>query len=159
LISTLYIVFYFINFGRNEHKPIRWKKERIKGPSVSLSIFEVSILFILYYFVFMVSHHVSFNNSIDPYLCFNQIELYIYLFYFFKKKIFFTIFFICALHKMFFFYFILFNKFYVCFNFCYKLILINNFVKHNRVNDPCCDIKYLDLHLSLNLSNYIFIYC
>ena len=64
------------------------KKKRIKGPSVSLTIFKVSILFILYYFVFMVSHHVSFNNSIDPYLCFNQIELYIYLFIFLKKKYF-----------------------------------------------------------------------
>jgi hypothetical protein len=158
LISTPYIVFSFINFGRNEHKPIRWKKERIKGPSVSLSIFEVSILFILYYFVFMVSHHVSFNNSIDPYLCFNQIELYIYLFIFLKKKYFLQYFsYVPCINFLF--YFILFNKFYVCFNFCYKLILINNFVKHNRVNDPCCDIKYLDLHLSLNLSNYIFIYC
>jgi hypothetical protein len=28
----------------------------------------------------------------------------------------------------------------------YKLILINKFTKHNQVNNPYCDIKYLDLY-------------
>jgi hypothetical protein len=42
------------------------KKRGLEGPLVSLTISEVSILFILYYFVFMVSHYVSFNNPINP---------------------------------------------------------------------------------------------
>jgi hypothetical protein len=33
------------------------------------------------------------------------------------------------------FYFILFNKFYMCVKFYYKLILINKFIKDNRVNN------------------------
>jgi hypothetical protein len=47
------------------------------------------------------------------------------------------------------FFFILFNKLYVCVDFYYKLILINKFIKHNWVNDSGCDIKYLNLYLSL----------
>jgi hypothetical protein len=39
--------------------------------------------------------------------------------------------------------FILFNKFYMCVNMYYKLIFINKFIRHNRVNDSCCNIKYL----------------
>ena len=54
--------------------------------------------------------------------------------------------------------FILFNKFYACFDFYYKLILINKFIEHNQVSDPYYDIKYLNLYLFLNFSNYIFIY-
>ena len=54
--------------------------------------------------------------------------------------------------------FILLNKFYVCVDFYYKLILINKFIKYNKFNDPCCDIKYIDIYLSLNFSKYIFIY-
>ena len=52
------------------------------------------------------------------------------------------------------FYFILFNKFYVCVDFCYKLILIKKFIKHNQVNYLYCDIKYFNLYLSLSF--YIF---
>jgi len=40
-----------------------------------------------------------------------------------------------------------------------KLILIKKISKHNRVNIPCCGIKYIDLHLSLNFSNFAFSYC
>jgi len=40
-------------------------------------------------------------------------------------------------------------------DFCYKLILINKFIKHDRVNSLFCYIKYLDLYLS---SIFIFIY-
>jgi hypothetical protein len=39
-----------------------------------------------------------------------------------------------------------------------KIILINKFSKHNRVNVPSSEIKYLDLHLSLNFSTFIFKY-
>jgi hypothetical protein len=57
------------------------------------------------------------------------------------------------------FYFILFNKFYVFVDFYYKLILINKFSKHSRVNGPCCAYKYLDLYLSLNFFSFVFVYC
>jgi len=57
-----------------------------------------------------------------------------------------------------FFPFILFNKSYVCVDFYYKLILVNKFIEHNQVNNPYCNIKYLDLHLALNFFNYVFIY-
>jgi len=53
---------------------------------------------------------------------------------------------------------ILFNKFYVFISFYYKLILINKFIKHNRVNVSCCAIKYLDLYLSLDFCTFVFIY-
>ena len=56
-----------------------------------------------------------------------------------------------------FFFFILFNKSYVCINFYFKLILIKKIIKHNQVNDSYCDIKYLDLHLSLSFFNYFFV--
>ena len=46
----------------------------------------------------------------------------------------------------------------MCVDLYYKLILINKFIEHNQVNDLYYDIKYLDLHLFLNFSNYIFIY-
>ena len=68
------------------------------------------------------------------------------------------IFLIYAILHGIFFPFILFNKFYVSINFYYKLILINKFIKQNRVNDLYCAIKYLDLYLSLNFYNFIFIY-
>jgi hypothetical protein len=58
--------FLTILLSYNEHKPIKWKKERIEGSLMSLPISEVSILFLLYYFVFIVSHYVSFNNPINP---------------------------------------------------------------------------------------------
>ena len=54
--------------------------------------------------------------------------------------------------------FFLFNKFYVCVNFYYKFILINKFIKHNQINDPCCNIKYIDLYLCLSFSSFVFIY-
>jgi hypothetical protein len=41
---------------------------------------------------------------------------------------------------------------------CYKLILINKFIKYNRVNDLCCNIKYLDLYFVSNFSSFVFIY-
>ena len=37
----------------------------------------------------------------------------------------------------------------MCVDLCYKLILINKFIKHNQLNNLCCDIKYLDLSLNL----------
>jgi hypothetical protein len=37
-----------------------------------------------------------------------------------------------------------------------KIILINKFSKHNQVNVPSFDIKYLDLHPSLDFSSFIF---
>ena len=39
-----------------------------------------------------------------------------------------------------------------------KIILINKFSKHNHVNVPSCEIKYLDLHMSFIFSNFIFSY-
>jgi hypothetical protein len=67
------------------------------------------------------------------------------------------IFVICATLHNIFFPFILFNKIHMFVNFYYKLILINKFIKHNRVNDPCCAIKYLDLYLAFNYCNFIFL--
>jgi hypothetical protein len=46
----------------------------------------------------------------------------------------------------------------LCVYFYYKLILINKFIRHNQVNDPSYDIKYLDWYWSLIFFNYIFIY-
>jgi hypothetical protein len=46
--------------------------------------------------------------------------------------------------------FFLFNKFCVYVGFYELFILINKFIKHDRVNYLCCDIKYLDLDLSLS---------
>jgi hypothetical protein len=37
-----------------------------------------------------------------------------------------------------------------------KMILVNKFIQHKYVNDPCCEIKYLDLHPSLDFFNFIF---
>jgi len=39
-----------------------------------------------------------------------------------------------------------------------KIILINKFNKHNRINIPSFKIKYLDLYLSLDFSSSIFKY-
>jgi hypothetical protein len=65
-----------------------------------------------------------------------------------------------------FFFYLLFNKLYVCVGFYYKFyiffyykfILIEEFIKHNQVNYPCCDFRYLDLHFSLGFLNFIFVY-
>ena len=54
-----------------------------------------------------------------------------------------------------FFCFILFNEFYVCVDFCWKLIFINNLIK--QVNDLYCDIKYLDLHPPPNFSSFFLL--
>ena len=57
--------------------------------------------------------------------------------------------------------FILFNKFYVCVNFCYKLIFINKFIKHSGINELYCAIKYLGLYSYFNfviINNFLFIY-
>jgi len=59
---------------------------------------------------------------------------------------------------MLFFHFILFSKVYVSINFYYKLILINKLIKQNRVNNLYCTIKYLNLYLSFNFYNFVFIY-
>ena len=64
----------------------------------------------------------------------------------------------CSL-AWYFFTFIVFNKFYVCVGFYYKFILINQFIKNNQVNYPCCDIKYFNLHLSLGFFSFFFVYC
>jgi len=34
-------------------------------------------------------------------------------------------------------------------DFYYKLIFINKFIKHNQINEPYCNIKYLDLFCPL----------
>jgi hypothetical protein len=39
-----------------------------------------------------------------------------------------------------------------------KFILRNKFIRHNWVHDACCEIKYLDLYLSLNFSSLVFSY-
>jgi hypothetical protein len=73
------------------------------------------------------------------------------------------IFLICAvLHDVFIPY-ILFDQFnfvkisiIVCLN--KKIILINKFSKHRRVNIQFFDIKYLDLYLSLNFLSFILKY-
>ena len=53
--------------------------------------------------------------------------------------------------------FILFNKFYMCINFCYKLIFLNKYIKYNQVNDTFYNIKYLNLHSFFNFSGFFFI--
>ena len=64
------------------------------------------------------------------------------------KNIYFQIIFlICVVLHDIFFTFILFNQFNVC------LFLISN-----QFNVLSCEIKYLDLYLSLDLSNFIFSY-
>ena len=40
-----------------------------------------------------------------------------------------------------------------------KIISINKFSKHNLMNVSFCKIKYLDLHLPLDLCNFDFSYC
>jgi len=52
----------------------------------------------------------------------------------------------------------LFNKFYVFIDFYYRLISVNKFTKYNKVNEPCYNIKYLDLYLFLNFSTCVFNY-
>ena len=47
----------------------------------------------------------------------------------------------------------------MCVGFYYKFILIEEFIKHDHVNYPCCDVRYLDLHFSLGYLNFIFVYC
>jgi hypothetical protein len=46
-------------------------------------------------------------------------------------------------------------KFYMFFY--YKFILKEKFIKHNMVNYLCCDVKYFDLHLSLNFLKHLSI--
>ena len=71
-----------------------------------------------------------------------------------KKYLFFIIFLIYAtLHNIFFY-----SINFMCVNFYYKFILINKFIKHNQINDPCCNIKYIDLYLCLSFSSFVFIY-
>ena len=48
---------------------------------------------------------------------------------------------------------------FTCVDFCYGLIFINKFMKHNHVNDSYCNIKYIDLYLSLNFFSFSFGYC
>ena len=64
----------------------------------------------------------------------------------------------CSLALYVFFPFMLFNKFYVFIDFYYRLILVKKFTKYNKVNEPCYNIKYLDLYLSLNFSTCVFNY-
>ena len=42
-------------------------------------------------------------------------------------------------------------------DFYYKIILINKFIKYNQINDPCFDIKYIGLYLSLYSSNLFIV--
>ena len=44
-----------------------------------------------------------------------------------------------------------------CVDFCYRLIFINKFIIHSQVNDPYCEIKYFDLHIFLNFSNFFLL--
>jgi hypothetical protein len=37
-----------------------------------------------------------------------------------------------------------------------KIILINKISKHNRVDVTSCEIKYLNLYMSLDFSNFYF---
>jgi hypothetical protein len=66
---------------------------------------------------------------------------------------------------MFFFsHFILFDQFIRVFIFIIiclnkKIILINKFSKHNRMNVSSFNIKYFNLHLFFNSSSFIFRYC
>jgi predicted membrane metal-binding protein len=77
------------------------------------------------------------------------------IFFILYRLIFFIKIFICAtLH----FFLFLFNKFYVYAGFYYifyvffyyNFILIEKFIKHNKINYLCCEIKYFDILLSLN---------
>jgi hypothetical protein len=52
--------------------------------------------------------------------------------------------------------FILSNKSYVCVDFYLQLNLINKFIKHNQLNYPHYNIKYL--HLYLFISFFYFFY-
>ena len=47
---------------------------------------------------------------------------------------------------------IFFDKFYICVDFCYKLISINKFIRHGRVNNPYYNVKYLNLYLFISFS-------
>jgi hypothetical protein len=53
------------------------------------------------------------------------------------------------------FFFILFNKFYLCFDFYYKLILIKKIIKHNR-QIIYFVIKYFNLYVSFNIFKFYF---
>jgi len=63
------------------------------------------------------------------------------------------------------FFLFLFNKFYVCvifyykfyMFFYYKFILIEKFIKNNKVNYRYCNVKYFDLHLSFNFLQHFSI--
>jgi hypothetical protein len=48
-------------------------------------------------------------------------------------------------------------KFYMFFY--YKFILIEKFIKHDQINYPCCDAKYLDFYFSFGFLIFIFVYC
>jgi hypothetical protein len=43
--------------------------------------------------------------------------------------------------------------------FYYKFILIEKFIKHDQINYPCCDVRYLDLCFSLGSLNFNSLYC
>jgi hypothetical protein len=45
-------------------------------------------------------------------------------------------------------------KFYVFFY--YKFIFTEEFIKHNQVNYPCYNVRYLDLYFLLGFLNFIF---
>jgi hypothetical protein len=61
------------------------------------------------------------------------------------------------------FFLFLFNKFYVWIGFYYKFyvffyykfILIEKFIKHNKINYPYYDVKYFDLYLLLNILQHL----
>ena len=38
------------------------------------------------------------------------------------------------------------------------MIIKKNIIKYNMKYNPCCEIKYLKLHLSLDFSNLVFSY-
>jgi hypothetical protein len=88
--------------------------------------------------------------------------MFIFLLYIYFFLIFFyfqIIFLICvALHNFFLFYSINLTSvsIFIIIWLNEKNILINKFSKHNRVNVSSCEIKYFNLHLSLNLSKFIF---
>jgi len=46
----------------------------------------------------------------------------------------------------------------MCVGFYYKLILIEEFIKHDQVNYPYCDVRYLDLYFSLGFLNSSFFF-
>jgi len=126
---------------------------------ISFILFEESLLndnyFLSYKFkfkeFFLIHLYFFFIFSIDE-------------FYFWKQKKYVQIIFlICAvLHDFFLFLFYSINLICVsifiiiCLN--KKIILTNKFSKYNRVNISSFKIKYLNRHLSLNFSSFIFKY-